>query len=282
MKKALSLILTVLMVFSCLGLSAFASEDTLHYVVLGDSIAYGSGLSNPKEACYGKIIADTYGYTYENHAIPGHTTTRLLGRLGEDKVIEAVKKADIISVSIGGNDFLMDDLSAILYHYMVKGDTSRIEAIEKSFYNNFCSAMDIIRENNETALVLAQTIYNPQFKSLKDAYQAGGEAINRALTRYNEEHPGEIVLIDVAAVLNGDENNFAGDGIHPSAKGNLLIAKEIAKTLCNEGIETDCEIRAAEQGKDADISPIFAFNMELTGKIFSFFAAIYRFFARIF
>ena len=69
-----AVILSVVMLLCAFNLGAFAQEEKLSYLVLGDSIGYGSGLRNSKEACYGKIVADTNGYDYANDAIPGHTT----------------------------------------------------------------------------------------------------------------------------------------------------------------------------------------------------------------
>ena len=114
MKRTVKSVLAVLLTAALLlgACSAALAAAKPRYVVLGDSIAYGSGLSNPTKAVYGKIVADTNGYEYENYAIPGHTTQNLLRRLENDKVRAAVKKADIISISIGGNNFLLGDLNA--------------------------------------------------------------------------------------------------------------------------------------------------------------------------
>ncbi|MBQ1243220.1 MAG: hypothetical protein IIX98_02465, partial [Clostridia bacterium] len=78
-RKIMAVALCLLMLVMSFGLSAFAGEEKF-YLVLGDSIGYGSGILNSKEACYGRIVADTNGYEYANHAIPGHTTTNLIAR----------------------------------------------------------------------------------------------------------------------------------------------------------------------------------------------------------
>ena len=104
MKKILSVLLCVILLIGTVFTLSFAEEKP-HFVVLGDSIAYGSGIINSKNAVYGKIIADTNGYEYDNFAIPGHTTKNLLSRLENKNVSEAVADADIISISIGGNNF---------------------------------------------------------------------------------------------------------------------------------------------------------------------------------
>ena len=57
-KKLISLLLTVLILTLSLSVGTFAAE-TPFYVVLGDSIAYGSGLANPTETPVILIIQTT-------------------------------------------------------------------------------------------------------------------------------------------------------------------------------------------------------------------------------
>ncbi|MBR6940813.1 MAG: hypothetical protein IKH65_08410, partial [Clostridia bacterium] len=92
LRKIAAIILSVLVVAGSLGVTAFAEESKPYYLVLGDSIGYGSGLLNPKEAVYGKIVADTNGYDYQNDAVPGHTTANLIERIQTDEVSEHIKK----------------------------------------------------------------------------------------------------------------------------------------------------------------------------------------------
>ena len=99
MKRGLSVLLSLLLALGCC-VAAAAAEGAPHYVVLGDSIAYGSGLSNPKEAVYGKIVADTNGYTYDNFAVPGHTTQNLLQRMQKEQVKTAITDADIFKTLV--------------------------------------------------------------------------------------------------------------------------------------------------------------------------------------
>ena len=109
--RGLSVLLSLLLALGCCVMAA-AAEEAPHYIVLGDSIAFGSGLSNPRQAVYGKIVADTNGYAYDNFAVPGHTTQNLLQRMQNEQVKAAIADADIISISIGGNNFLLGNLNA--------------------------------------------------------------------------------------------------------------------------------------------------------------------------
>lgn len=267
LKKLTAVLLCLAMLIAVCGTAAFATENKF-YLVLGDSIGYASGLSNSQEACYGKIIADTNGYDYSNRAIPGHTTDNLISRLGEDEVIADVKKADIISISIGGNDFLEGGLVELIYDSMVKSDFSKFDEIADGFYSNLCKIIDLIESYNEDAIILMQTLYNPQSGYLRAPYQQGVNRLNAAIVRYGEEHPGRIVVIDIENALGDDMDNFALDTIHPSAQGNEIIASVIQAKLCELGLASSSELVITEKGQDIDVSPVFAIMINICGVFF--------------
>ena len=101
----------------CLDLHKPHHHNCFQYTALGNSIAFGEGASfkvNDSEN-------HGYGYVYYfrdflstifpcvnliNLAHPGDTSTNLLQRLQTDLFREAVKKADLLTISIGGNDLL--------------------------------------------------------------------------------------------------------------------------------------------------------------------------------
>ncbi len=281
MKKLTAIILSLIMIFGIFGIIGHAEDEKPLYLVLGDSIAYGSGLSNPIDACYGKIVADTNGYDYVNYAIPGHTTTNLINRLKQDAVVEDLKKADIISISIGGNDFLMSNLIGLMFDSIVKGDHTEYDKIAESFYANFCEIIDIINSHNEDAVILMQTLYNPQSGYLRPPYQEGANRINAAIERYNTENPGEIVIVDVGTALGDDMNNYADDEIHPSAAGNEIIAKVILEKLNEINLGSDAAPVIAEKGNDIKIPAIFTASLRIAGTIFNAISVIYNFFSGI-
>lgn len=283
MKKLTALCLCVLMLLGSLSCAVFAEEKEF-YLVLGDSIGYGSGIRNSKEACYGKIVADTNGYDYSNQAIPGHTTQNLLDRLEIDEVKEDVIKADIISLSIGGNDFLMNNLYGLMYDAMVVGDYSKFDEIGNKFYNNFTLIVEKIRALNSDAVILMQTLYNPQSGYLRAPYQQGADRINAAINRYSENNPGEIIIVDVGVALGDDMENYASDCVHPSAKGNEEIAKVVLSEIKKLDPNAKTEPVIAVKGEDIrNVS--FAGMINSMGVFFHILSVIlgpiYRFIARI-
>ncbi len=276
MKKFISVIMCMVLFVSVLVVSASA-EEKLSYLVLGDSIAYASGVKNAKEACYGKIVADTNGYEYSNYAVPGHTTTNLINRLSEEAVSDAVEKADVISISIGGNDFLMNNIVGLMFDSIVKNDYSKFDDIAESFYGNLSRIIDMINEKNEDAVILMQTLYNPQSGYLRAPYQQGADRINEAINRYAQENPGEIVIVDVATALGDDPENFADDCIHPSVKGNEIIADVILEKLSELNLGKDTEAVISVKGQDIDIPEFFAGMFNFYGVFFHIISVILNF-----
>lgn len=277
MKKFIAIVLSLVMCFSLVSISAFATDSKPFYLVLGDSIAYGSGLTNSTQACYGKIVADTNGYEYANHAVPGHTTTNLINRLSQPEVIADLEKADIISISIGGNDFLMNNLIGLIFDSMVKGDYTQFDAITENFYVNFGTIVDIINAHNDDAVILMQTLYNPQSGYLRAPYQQAADRLNAAITRFAQENPGEIVVVDVGTALGNDFDNYAGDEVHPSVKGNEIIAQEILDTLYELDLGENTEAVITTKGEDVQVPVIFTAMLGIYGFVFNAISVVYNF-----
>ena len=282
MKKLIAILLSLIMIFGVFAVNGYAENEKKFYLVLGDSIAYGSGISNSREACYGKIVADTNGYDYANYSVPGHTTTNLINRLKDETVISDLKKADIISISIGGNDFLMSNLIGLMFDSIVLNDYTEYDKIAESFYTNLCEIVKIINSHNADAVILMQTLYNPQSGYLRAPYQEGADRINAAIERYNAENPGEIVIVDVGAALGDDMENYADDEIHPSAAGNEIIAETILDKLYELDLGNDSAPVINEEGKDIEISAIFTAGLRMAGAVFNAISVIYNFFTGLF
>lgn len=243
MKKFIPAVIACVLAVS-LSISVFAdyeqkNEDSLNYLLLGDSIARGAGVLNPDEACFGLMVANTNGYNYSNHGIDGYTSAKLLKLINTDDVLDDIRKADIISLSIGGNDFLTSNLLKLLIGCYMTNDDSEFLKIQSEFRKNFSEIIGKIKAENPDALILVQTVYNMRDDFLKGVNQKASDMLNQVFREYLASNESAYVIIDVASVLDGRNECLAFDTIHPNSEGNIEIARLILKALKEKGL---CEI----------------------------------------
>lgn len=241
MKKILSALMVICIVFTLAAPAAAftcngdGKNGKLNYLLLGDSIARGAGVLNPDEACYGLMVANTNGYNYSNRAIDGYTSTKLLALMETDDVKRDIKEADIISISIGGNDYLTSDIGKLFFDSF-SDEKAEFLRIQAAFYENFCKIIGNIKKQNPRALILVQTLYNMRKDILTGVNRIGADKLNECFRRYLKEHPNAYILIDVGAVLDGRTECLAIDTIHPNVEGNKEIARLILKALKKKGL----------------------------------------------
>lgn len=272
MKKLLSVVLALVIAFSICVPAVFAeNEQQKNYLMLGDSIAAGLGLEHRTRNAYGAIVAYNNNYSYKNDAVSGHTSKQLIMRLGSPSVAHDVKKADIISISIGGNDFLMDNLSKILKE-VKEGNFETVEKVCAKYKENLETILSKIRKLNGDAVILLQNLYNPRWDDLRDVYGAGIEYLNGTIGSFTAEHnQDKVLLVDVAAKMKDfDSSYFQADQVHPSIKGHQKIAQCVQDVLFENGISERqvIEIVDAEPSVlEALFDKIIFFFRRLIGKL---------------
>lgn len=242
LKKILSVFLAVLMLFSLTSV-AFAAETKLNFLSLGDSIAAGAGLLNPAKQSYGAIVSDTNGYNFTNDAISGHTTQQMYRRINEKRVSKHIAEADIICVSIGGNNFLTANLPELIVDATQKHDFTKFDEIAEEYYSELGKIMTCLREKNPLATIILQTLYNPMYISpeLRAAYQEGADRLNNTMRRYLADHEGAYVLVDMAEPFGDDESLINADYIHPNSQGHIVMAGVVLKALSELGLGENTE-----------------------------------------
>ncbi len=271
--KFLSLLLAVVMVFTLCVPAFAAQEDTTKLVVLGDSIAQGYGLGSGRDdwynLCYGKLIADANGYDYVNHAIGGHTTYNLNNRLEEEVVISDVADADIIAVSIGGNNFLLGGMMQMALEGILFKKYDLIEKTIDEFYVDFGLAIDKIKAINPEALLLVQTLYNPRDDLLGTVYQYAVDLLNETIRNVAAERNGAYTVVEVYSAFEGHMEYIQGDQIHPNDAGHYVIATEYLKVLKDLGL--------GEAEKPLTDAPTVEIPLSLLEQIINFFKKLLSF-----
>lgn len=253
LKKIIAVLVSVALCLSILGIAASA-EDTLNYLVLGDSIAQGFGIKNPDEASYGAIVADTNHYNYKNRGVMGRDSEYLYKYLTTDEGYqEDIKWADIISVSIGGNDFLLDHAALLIAQGIIFNDYSKFDKIGETFYENFSKCMDQIHSLNPDAVILVQTLYTSwRFDFAKRPYKQAAKRINDAIEKYCAEKPENMYIVETGEAFENHSELISSDTIHPSAAGNVVLARLVLARLHEIGLGEATEPVVATPGIDRD------------------------------
>lgn len=247
--KKFASVLLVIATLMCCVIPAFAANEK-SYVILGDSIGAGEGIANPDEASFGKIIADTIGYEYVNDAVSGYNSEALLVHLELPSVKKDVQQASLISLSIGGNDFLVDNMVALAFEAILFDDYARFDKIADDFYVNFCKIIEKIKSYNPKAVLLVHNLYNPRMGIGRNIYQQGVDRLNAVYERYLKEHPGSYYIVDDQSAIGDNPAYIAMDTIHPTAQGNVQIAKAVLKTLNAAGVTKKTDLVIKHTGLD--------------------------------
>ncbi len=273
-KKIISLVLALIMVLS-LAVPSLAAEEAkkTKFVLLGDSIAQGFGLGEEPADWYalgyGKIIADANGYDYVNHAIGGHTTYNLNARLQEDAVIKDVAEADIIAVSIGGNNFLLGGLYQMIIEALLFKKYDLADKIADEFYVDFGLALDKIKAINPDAQLMVQTLYNPRDDIFGEVYQYAVDLLNSNIRKIAEERKGAYIIVDVYTPFVVHTEYIQDDQIHPNETGHYVIAAEYLKVLKSLGL--------GEADKPLSDMPEIVIPLTFWQKIVEYFKNVFSF-----
>lgn len=262
MRKKLFVSLIVLIILLTSILSGCNNSEAPKVIVfLGDSIAEGiagiSPMGERERYAYFGVLGIRNEYNYINRAVSGHKSEQMLDFISK-KDYDArttktfLKTADIIQVSILGNDLLQNGLSEIIIG-QASGGSSITDDILATSAENFDKIIVELRSGNPNATILIQTLYNPAFEDMKfatsevvdklrefgvdsdDYRRLGGDVVDRLnniIKNYLVEHPDAFHIIDVNAEFERiyQEDNERGkslifyDDVHPSNEGHAVIA----------------------------------------------------------
>ena len=139
-------------------------NPTIHYLALGDSIATGttgiSGTMYTYAYQFRDYLSGIYGnnLTYNNLAVDGDDAGELLYRLNnESTYITEVENADIITLSIGGNNIMDAARDSSFWEI----DTAIAEAGTSAFEVDYPALIARIRQLNPDVEIISMTLYNP-------------------------------------------------------------------------------------------------------------------------
>lgn len=217
-------------------------EKPIHYVSLGDSLTEGVGDEKERGGYVGRLAKDMQQWegvkkvTVTNTAKKGRRSDQLLEQLESGEIDETLKDADIITLTMGGND-IMKIVKQNINGLDKKDFDKALPAYQKRYEQIF----HLIREQNKTAPIIAIGVYNPFTVYTTDVGQTNDimAEYNAVMQEIVEQDNHYAVFVPISDLfISNDKNVYHSDFFHPNAKGYRLIEKRIISTLKTKDLYT--------------------------------------------
>ena len=246
-RRLLSVLLSLCLMLGLLPTAAFAQGEV--YVALGDSISTGYGLTD-SDACFTRQIAASKSYALKSHAVDGATSSTLLAKLSDPAVAADVASADVITITIGGND-LMGALYLYLANQYNKTNGTALSAAD--IQNALMGKHETI--NQPDILIFASSVLSdfPQSEEAISALRQLGTNLTASIAAIKNANP------DVTLIVANQYNpySYAAKNVNPpfaTAVNTIVEAFETGITALNATIAT----MSLQLGYDvADVSSAF-------------------------
>jgi lysophospholipase L1-like esterase len=211
-------------------LEYFHSLNTsqIDHLAIGDSVIKGVG-ANQNEDFVSKFSAELKQVTNKsvvltNKGIPGVTSTELNKLVQQGNYDEEMKKADIITINVGGNDILRLAKQKNYYQAL-----HSFGAIQTDFTMNLTQITKHIKELNPNATLVYLELYNPL--NPKDEFYSFA---NKLLPKWNvniykvASQFDSSLVVQTSKVINDQHLQYlAADGIHPNSQGYTAISRQM-------------------------------------------------------
>jgi lysophospholipase L1-like esterase len=213
------------------------AKDTLSIVALGDSLTKGTGDQTGK----GYVIAAKELLELErgkpvhilgNYAVNGYKTDQLLNDLKtKSSIVEQLSKADIILLTIGGNDLYA------IGRDLLEGSAEQLDpAVVKARMPEPLARLEqilaVVSEANPKATVMYMGLYNP-FYDMDTTGELSKHVRewNNQAAQYVSRHPRMIMV----PTFDLFQLNFAkymySDHFHPNREGYQRMAERVVQAL---------------------------------------------------
>lgn len=203
-------------------------KKDFNILVIGDSIGFGIGDKNNRGIGlrYKELIKDSISkkIIVTNISVPGYESQDLALLIKDKKNISKISSADLIIISIGGND-----LNRTEYKDNESLDLNYTKTLE-TYKNNLVSVLNKIRSVNLDAQIAMIGLYNPSMKEnlietrliLNWNYQT-----RLILNEYNKA----FYIASYEKFQNHLQEYLSEDMFHPSSKGYEVITKELYEII---------------------------------------------------
>ena len=207
--------------------AALAPAKTIAPIILGDSLARGAGDATGL-GIGGRLDAELKRRRIAaretvNIAVNGARTPDLLRRLESANVRRLIGEANVVILSIGGNDLWGGN-------NWREAPPSDPEAAMDEVIDRIDQIVKIVREQNPTGRVFLIGLYNP-FRTTPMGGQLSS-LVTRWNARVSERFSADpnFALIQTADIFS-HRDRLSVDRFHPGAEGYEMIARRIADAI---------------------------------------------------
>lgn len=206
------------------------TNDEQLVIALGDSLTRGTGDVNGQG--YVGLFREAYRertnqpIQLHNLAINGLTSEKLLAQLTQKHVQQRIASADLILMTIGGNDLFR--VSEGLYEL----DEQRIEETLAELEHNFTAILDKLRAYNAHALIVYTALYNP-FGNTEAAPLTTPPLLkwNSTAERIAAQYDKVIVVPTYDLFAEKEAAYLYSDHFHPNSAGYARIAERVLQAV---------------------------------------------------
>ena len=206
-------------------------SNSFKIAIVGDSIAFGTG--DEKASGFSTYLPNylkpqtTKKVTVDNMGINGQESAGLLGQLQSDKPKALIATADVVLISIGGND-----LRSIRSRNNASIDQNEYNTIETAYLKNLKEIFQTIRKDNANAYIVFVGLYNPYEKDAPSYEDTAFMNTWNYSTQKLFENDAKAIYIPTYDIFKYNLNRYlAKDGLHPNALGYQVVSQRIAKSI---------------------------------------------------
>ncbi len=205
-------------------------SDGIRLLAFGDSLTRGTGddtgkgyVGYLKEALAEKTEEEI---TISNYGIKGLTTDKLAKQLTEQEIQRQTESADLLFITIGGNDLFQGGQSLT----EIKEDS--INELIESYSKYLHTILTTIRSVNKEAPIYIMGLYNP-FNDLENSALTSQvvRTWNNATAEICANYAQTIFVPTYDIFQQNVQQYLYSDHFHPNKKGYQLMAERVASLI---------------------------------------------------
>ncbi|MCM3652019.1 SGNH/GDSL hydrolase family protein [Metabacillus litoralis] len=208
---------------------------TINLVGIGDSLTRGLGDESDHGGYFGMVKEmleqqdEIKEVLIDNYGVIGYKTSNLQNKLSEEDVMASIKEADIILMTVGGND-----LMGVVRNHLFSLDFEPFRKEQKHFENRMRDIFTEIRELNSSAYIVYVGLYNPFTYMLSELPELDTiiDEWNRASQQIVSKD-GNAVFVKVDHLFSSvdDDTLLYKDKFHPNENGYSIIADQVFEAI---------------------------------------------------